>query len=276
MTRGVRRRIGCRGTATLASVSGSRKHGQKPPMTTRLRAHVSTHPAREWLRDLDRAQFHAQYARFEPTRPMPREALLLMALIKTNAAEAYGVTQTFDMVHQRAIRGQDDVELLLLVEETYHTRILLSSAVLYGIEIKAPYAPPLGLRTLIGSVSLAPPALSRPLVLAGEMLGALTFLKLLDAARDILRDDPELRDAVEERLIEILIDEIGHVSFNRMLLGAAGLQTARLLLPLVARGLSNLVPEMRAIGLRTSLEGASTLTTLPSLPAAVRRAAFVA
>jgi hypothetical protein len=228
------------------------------------------------LREIDHALFHQQYAKADKRRPMSREALLLMALVKTNAAEAYGLSRTYDMVYKRAAAGRDDIELLLLIEETYHTRILLSSAGLYGMAINAPWQPPLGLRSLVGSVAFTPEVFSRPLVLAGEILGARTFLGLLDAVQDLLKHDPELRDAIEERLIEILIDEIGHISFNRMLLGPTSLLSARMVLPLVAMSLSKLVPEMNAVGLRTSLEGADLVTTSKRLPEAVRRAAFVA
>jgi hypothetical protein len=231
-------------------------------------------PAR--VREIDRGLFEQQYASFDPKRAMPRDSALLLALIKANAAEAYGVTQTFDTVFRRAQQSEDDLELLLLIEETYHTRILLSSSLLYGVNISTPFTPARSLRALIRSIARGPEALSRPLTLAGEIIGAVAFLNLFHAAGDILQHDPELRDAIEERVIEILVDEIGHISFNRMLLGPAGLASARMLLPLVAQSLSVALPELGALGLRASAEGASSVTTSPRLPEVVRRAAFVA
>jgi hypothetical protein len=228
------------------------------------------------LREVDHALFHRQYARFDPKLSMSQEALLLMALVKINASEAYGVSQVFDVAYRRALLSQDDVELTLLIEETYHTRILLSSAVLYGLEITAPFAPPKGVRALIAGIARAPVALARPLMLAGEILSALAFLDLLGATREILKHDPELRDAVEERVMEILVDEIGHITFNRMLLEPAGLARARWLMPVVATGMSRSMPELGAIGLRVSARGAATVTTSARLPAAVRAAAFIA
>lgn len=47
------------------------------------------------------------------------------------------------------------------------------------------------------------------------------------AARTILKHAPSVRDAIEEHLIEILIDEIGHVSFQRLSMGRAGLTLTR-------------------------------------------------
>jgi hypothetical protein len=105
----------------------------------------------------------------------------------------------------------------------------------------------------------------------------LVFLQLLEAARTILKDAPSVRDAVEERLIEILIDEIGHVSFQRLSMGRAGLALTRAVLPIVARGLSSAVPEVRALGAlpRAPVE-AFTALARRGLPETVRRNAFLA
>lgn len=228
------------------------------------------------LRSIDAASFLAQYRKFDPRRPMTREALLLMMLVKTNAAEAYGVQTMYEMAYERAMRVDDDLELLLLIEETYHTRILLSSAVLYGVQIERPYAPPPSLRTLIGMIVYAPEALSRPLIFASEILGLMIFVDVLYASREILKHDPELRDAIEERVMEIMVDEIGHISFNRMAIGPAGVACARRLLPIMAPSLTGAVREMGALGLRLSARGADRATTSPRIPEAVRKAAFIA
>ena len=228
------------------------------------------------LREIDERLFEQQYAKFDARRAMRGEAALLLALVKANGAEAYGVTQTFDTVYRRAVRANDDVEVLMLIEETYHTRILLSSTVLFGLQLKTPFRPAAPLRALISGIAKGPDQLSRPLVLAGEIIGAVTFLNLFHKAREVLKGDPELRDAIEERVIEILTDEIGHITFNRLLLGDAGLRTAKLLLPLVSKALSIALPELRALGLHASAEGAAVITTCPQLPDAVRSAAFVA
>jgi hypothetical protein len=228
------------------------------------------------LREIDQALFQQQYDRFDGRRRMSGEAGLLLALVKANAAEAYGVTQTFDTVYRRAQRANDDVEVLLLIEETYHTRILLSSTVLFGLDITTPFRPAAPLRGLISGISRGPEDLSRPLILAGEIVGAVTFINLFHKAREVLKHDAELRDAMEERIVEVLTDEIGHITFNRLLLGPAGLRVARLLMPLVSKALSIALPELGALGLHASADGAAGVTTSNRLPEAVRRAAFVA
>jgi hypothetical protein len=230
------------------------------------------------VRQLDRKLFEDQYAAFDASIPTPPEVLLLLALVKVNAAEAYGVNTNFDKALRKLTLQGDPLELTLLVEELYHTRILLSSAVLYGMEINAPYKPSTGLRALIHGIGHSPEFLSRALTLAGEIMGTLFFLELLGKAGQILRHDAELRDAIEERLCEIMIDEIGHISFNRMLLGSGGLALARSILPLVATALSGAIPEVAVLGaLPTASESDLTaLATGRGLPEHVRRVAFLA
>jgi hypothetical protein len=227
-------------------------------------------------RPIDRALFERQYRSFDPKVETPEEMVLLLALVKTNAAEAYGVDRAFERVYRRAVRDEDDLELVLLIEEAYHTRILLSSSNLYGIDAKAPFSPRAAFRALIGGIADMPEFVARPITLAAEILGTLAFLSLLETAGRVLKHDPELRDSIEERIIEILVDEIGHVSFNRTCLGPAGLAQARMLLPLIARGLKDTVVEMGALGAGVTPDVAMLVGPRSALPEAVRSTAFLA
>lgn len=228
-------------------------------------------------RGIDRALFARQYERFDPTRDTSPEMMLLLALVKVNAAEAYGVHRTIDGALARAQLAGDFTEVVLLVEEFYHTKILLSTARLYGIDVAAPARPHLALRALVSGIATLPDVVARPLTLAGEMIGVLVFLALLGAARTVLKHAPVVRDAVEERLIEILIDEIGHVSFQRLSMGRGGLVLTRALLPIVARGLSRAIPEVRALGAMPRAPVAAITELVPrGLPETVRRNAFFA
>jgi hypothetical protein len=229
------------------------------------------------IRDLDRDLFASQYASFDPKVEMAPELLLLLALTKLNAAEAYGVNVGYERTLRRAIKKDDNCELMVTVEETYHTRILVSTALSYGIEVKSAYAPPAALRGLITSIVMTPAAIARPLTLAAEVLAVLMFLNLIEKSRVVLRHDPELRDSVEERLCEILTDEIGHVSYNRACIGPVGMVQARALLPMVAIGLSGVFPEMNALGAMSSASGdeVTSLAMGTRLPEQVVRSAFI-
>jgi hypothetical protein len=226
-------------------------------------------------RPLDRTLFDAQYSEFDRRRETPQEALLLLALVKINAAESYAVSRLIEPMKERFRKQSDDMELLLTIEEDYHTKILLSASTLYGLTLDAPYHPRTSLRALIGILANVPLELSRPLVLLSELLGTLQFIDLLRIAGEILRDLPEVRDAVEERLTDVIVDEIGHVSFNRLCLGPAGLAQARVLFPMVAAGLADATPELRALGVTlTSVD--SPLHARTDLPDHIRRQAFFA
>lgn len=223
-------------------------------------------------RSLDRALFDAQYADYDGARATPVEMKVLLAMVKVNGAEAYGVNTTFAKILERVTSGdEDDTELRLLVEESYHTRILLSATRIFGFDVERPYEPPFSLRTMIAAIGHSPALLSRPLVLASEVLGTIVFANLFLRIDSLLAHDPELRDAISERLVDVLVDELGHVSFNRMLLGREGLAVARGLLPLAARGTYRVVPEFEALGLPLSTD----VGVLGKLPEEIRRQAFV-
>ncbi len=230
------------------------------------------------LRDMDAAEFSRQYTAFDRRTPPAPEMLLLLALVKVNSAEAYGVSQNFQRTMARALRNDDDAELRILCEEGYHTRILLSAANRYGIELREPYRPPSALRILIGGIASAPMALARPLTLAGEILATLMFIKLVDANRRVLRHDPETRDAIEQRLLEIATDERGHITYNRLHCGTAELAQTRLILPITARIMATTFPEVVALGAFPAevLSELPLLTDPRRLPEPVRRQAFVA
>ncbi len=227
-------------------------------------------------RPLDRALFDRQYAKFDPRVETSEEMLLLLALVKMNALEAYGVNRGFNRAHRKAIRREDDLELILLIEETYHTRILLSSSRLYGMDVTAPFAPTAALKALIGGIVTMPEFIARPLTLAAEVLGTLTLLKILTTAGRVLKDEPELRDAMEERITEVLVDEVGHVSFNRMCLGAAGLAQARALVPIIGAALGGQIAEIGALGAFAATTSDTLARAAGAFPETVRRQAFLA
>lgn len=234
--------------------------------------------APEQVRELDRSRFGKAYRTFDKRNLPDKEMLLLLSLVKVNAAEAYGVEQNYQRTLARALKNNDDVELRIICQETYHTRILLSSGKHYGVEVTEPYQPPSAFRIMIGGITFSPQAIARPLILAGEIIATLSFIKLLGVARNVLAHDPQTRDAIEERLIEITTDERGHISYNRMLASPLELAQTRLILPLVARVLAFTIPEVVALGAFPSdiLSELPLLNDLKRLPESVRRNSFVA
>lgn len=230
------------------------------------------------LRNMDEAEFRKQYVKFDGGESLAAEMLLLLALVKVNSAEAYGVAQNFQRTLSRALEHDDDAELRILCEEGYHTRILLSSANRYGIEVREPYYPPSALRVMIGGIATLPMPLARPLVLAGEIIATLMFVKLLTTTERVLKHDPETRDAIMERVAEICTDERGHITYNRMHMGPFELAQTRIILPTTARIMATVFREMVALGAYPVdvLQELPLLTDARHLPECVRRQSFVA
>lgn len=76
--------------------------------------------------------------------------------------------------------------------------------------------------------------------------------------------------------IEVLIDEIGHVSYNRLQLNPWGGALAKAFLLLIAVGIGCPVREAKVLGL-FPLPLADVLAfEMKNLPAAMRRSAFIA
>jgi hypothetical protein len=232
------------------------------------------------LRAIDAELFERQYRSFDRSLETSDEMLLLLLMVKMNAAEAYGVNRSFDKAFKRAVADKDDLELVLLLEEGYHTRILLSTSTLYGVNVSTPYSPAAALRALIAGVAEMPQFVARPLLLASELLGVLSFMGMLQLVGHVFKEDPELRDGFEERICEILVDEIGHVSFNRTCLGAAGLAQARVMLPLVATGVRNAIPEhtvlTQRLDFKATMDPGAVVGPRSVLPESVKRQAFLA
>ena len=219
---------------------------------------------------MDGALFDAQYARFDPSQAMSDEMVFLLSLCKVNAAEAYGVERTAAVAERHARETGSDTEMRLLVEEHYHTRILLSAALEYGLHVQGVYQPSLSLRALISGCASRPGKMMRPTVLVSELLGTLLFSQMFVKAGEVLASKPELRDRIQERIVEILIDEIGHVTFNQLCLSAWGMFQARRMLPLVVIGMGKQYPEMSPLGMGLTTD----LTWLKRMPSEVMRRAF--
>jgi hypothetical protein len=220
--------------------------------------------------------FDAQHRQYDRRRPTPAEALLLLVFVKINANEAYGV----ERVTRSARLGGDDLAArllrLVLLEETYHTRLLLSASVLFGVRVTEPARPVPVTRAIVAGISNLPEVASRPIMLAGEILGILTFLRLLDAVRRVFTDHAEIRDALEERVTEVLIDEVGHMSYNRLLADGSTFAGLRPLLRLLAIGTRWALPEAEALGMGPIPISEVLSFDIGALPAEVRRRAFVA
>lgn len=243
----------------------------------------------EWLREaaswdsqyqgpVDGENFNRAYASFAEVKKLSPQELALLTFVKANAGEAYGV-EVVNRVRQKRVDGTKlfhQVERLLSFEETYHTRILIGATQHFGVKVEGAWKPNLQLRLLIGSLAYAPGIFFHPILLASEISGVFVFHWMLKRMGEIFKEQPAIRESMEQRLIEILVDEVGHVAFNRMAVGPQGLSVVRKMVPGVMQGVTGTTPEYKAMGLEGHELSRINGFDLDQLPEEVlRRAYFV-
>jgi hypothetical protein len=198
--------------------------------------------------DFDEALFRRQYDAYDGSIRTPWTTRLLLLLCKVNAAEAYAVDVMRAAIERQGERpeAQYVAEKVAITEEQYHSRLLVGCAQYFGIEVtEAPKVRPI-LRLMIHGLANLPGRTFHSLILASEGFGLYVLHGLLEATRKILKDHPEVREAVEERIFNVMIDEVGHVTFNRYAAGPLGVRAARKLYPYLQSGLS-IGPEYRDV-----------------------------
>ena len=223
---------------------------------------------------IDQATFDRLYAGCAQTDDWTPTRLLLVAFTRINAAEAYGV-----QVVQHVRKFQEDssdhlqaVQHILHEEENYHTRILVGATQYFGVEAPGAFEPPRTLKVLIHSLAYSPRMLFHPILLASEIGGIYMFHWLLKKIPTIIKQ-PDLRDALEERLCEVLIDEVGHVAFNRLAVGPVGLHAGRKMAPKIAASMPSITPELKLLGFQDEVQRLADFD-IKQLPKNVLRRAF--
>lgn len=226
---------------------------------------------------VDEEAFNRAYASYGEVKNLSLPVLALLNFVKANAGEAYGVEVVNRVRHKREATDLfGEVERILGHEETYHTRILVGAARQFGLEVKGAWKPSLPLKVLIGSLAYAPGVFFHPILLASEITGVFLFQWMLQRVGEIFRDQPALRESMEQRLVEILVDEVGHVAFNRLAVGPTGLAVARRMAPGVLQGVAGTTKEYAALGLDANAMAALNTFDIHHLPEEVlRRAYFV-
>ena len=228
---------------------------------------------------IDSEHFHQLYDRFRPDSSLDRALLVALAFVRLNAGESYGVRVTAGVREARRGEASDllsQVEHEVTREEDIHTQLLVGAAAHFDLEVAGAYRPSLPLKLLIHSIAYSPKVLFHPILLASEVMGIYTFNWMLNQLSTLLPEDPDLRELLEERLIEVLIDEVGHVCFNRLAVGPTGLKLGRFLVPIVVDGVPKMTPELGALGFDRSVKRAIRGFDFSDLPQQVREQSFFA
>lgn len=225
---------------------------------------------------VDHAKIQRSYSG-ERITDLTEEERAVLAFAKINAGEAYGVEITSQA--RAKLHARDEpifrVEKVLGHEETYHTRLLLGVTQHFdGLVLDDGWRPPLPLKVLIFALAKSPPALFHPILLGAEVAGVFLFNWLLNRTYLLFPNNPEIRESMEQRLIEILIDEVGHIAYNRIAVSDRGVKLARPLAAQVVKAQDVMNPEVVDLGLSPAELSALSTFDYSELPQEVRDAAF--
>jgi hypothetical protein len=201
-----------------------------------------------WTGEIDRAGFQRCIQGERGAALDPRTEWVLAAA-KANEGERYGVEIEIGRFLARGgFPGIRSPELMLyvLMQESYHCRILIELCRTCGISFEA-RDPGWANRALLALIGVLPGGLRWIPVMAGEIVGTAVF-QLLHAHVGLFAADPAVRDRLRALIREIWIDEVLHVAYLRAHLGAPGLAAVRALVPLVARAVLRDVPQLRKLG----------------------------
>jgi hypothetical protein len=234
--------------------------------------------ARQQVEPLPQGQFDELWAHSDPARARENPKMLLLLLFsKMNGGEAYGV-KVVKAVHGKRWAHAEDLPTKAIQyaqeEEEYHTRILVGAANHYGIAVTRQYVPTAALKVLIGGLAYAPKPLFHPVLYGAEVSGVFIFNWTLQQISKWIKDDPKLVEALEQRLIEVLVDEVGHVAFNRLVLGENGRKLGQFLARQTLRGLPVITPELKPVGFDSNTLRDFEKFDFGDLPEEVRRRGF--
>jgi hypothetical protein len=231
--------------------------------------------------EISQTNFDQLYRNFSGSSPLLNSVLLLILLFsKMNAGEAYGVRVVKRVHSKRQLRNKDDLATQAILfaqeEEEYHTRILVGAAGHFNLRVEGAYLPSPALKVLIGALAYAPKPFFHPILYGAEVAGTYVFNWTLNHIRTLIPAQPELADALEKRLVEVLVDEVGHVSLNRLVLGERGRKAGEMLAAQTVRGLPMITPELIPAGFDDHVQRDFTRFDFRDLPEEVRRRGFFA
>ncbi len=243
----------------------------------RMAAHFDQTDVRASIH-VDEGRFNRNYGAFKE-KDIPLEEVALLAFVKINAGEAYGVEVTSKARAHLMERDEPKyrVEKVIAEEENFHTRLLLGATLHFeGLTVGDAWRPAFPLRLLIGGLARFPEWMFHPVLLGSEVSGVYSFNWLLNRVQTLFKDDPQVRESMEQRLIDILIDEIGHIAYNRIVISKRGLPWAKRLAGLVTDGQRQMTPEMVALGFDQNVIRAIDRFDYEQLPSVVKENAFFA
>lgn len=149
-----------------------------------------------------------------PLHQAPPLVAWLVKIARANEGEGWGVDYLlarggFDGLGAGgALEPRDFADL----EETYHTRLMREIVRLFDLDY-ALRIPPWPIQQSVKLMAHLPRHASYMLLLAGELMGTVAFAHMARQGERLLAPHPAMAERVRELLDEILVDEVGHVTF---------------------------------------------------------------
>lgn len=178
-------------------------------------ARLRSDPAPRWDGPpIDPAEFARWHRGTAPLTDAPPLLAWLVKVARANEGEGWGVDYLlarggFDGLGAGgALQPRDFADL----EETYHTRIMREIVRLFGLDYEL-RRPPWPIQQSVKLMARLPRQASYMLLLAGELVGTVAFAQLARQGEELLAHHPAVAARVRMLLDEILIDEVGHVTF---------------------------------------------------------------
>ena len=190
---------------------------------------MASRPAPQWsgevIDPVAWGEWHRGKRRLRDATPL---MVWLVSVARANEGEEWGVDYLLDrggfqgLGKHGVLQPRDFADL----EETYHTRIFKEIVRLFGLDFEL-RPPPRPIQQSVKLMAYLPESLSFTLLAAGELMGTIAFLELAERGERLLAGQPAVLARVRELLDEILIDEVGHVTYLLGSMGPVRLSTVR-------------------------------------------------
>ena len=170
----------------------------------------------EWTGErIDPERFRRLHSGAEPCRDVSPFVYWLVQVSRANEGEAWGVDYLLSRGGFDGLGGKDGrlhPRDFADLEEVYHTEVMHRVCRLFGVDFEL-RVPPATVRQSVKLMSVLPQQASYMLLLAGELMGTVAFGMMAERGDRLLADHPVHQRLVRDLFDEIMVDEIGHVTF---------------------------------------------------------------
>ncbi len=163
---------------------------------------------------IDAAEFARGHRGSRSLAEAPPLLAWLVKVARANEGEGWGVEYLLDrggfdgLGSGGRLQPRDFADL----EETYHTRLMRAVVRLFGVDYEL-RTPPRVVQQSVKLMARLPRQASYMLLLAGELMGTVAFAHMARQGETLLAAHPGVGERVRALLDEILVDEVGHVTF---------------------------------------------------------------